>query len=138
MTETAPRIWSIRTANEKDLNFIRRTWLLGLFYGSEFYSQIRNKIYFDNQKIVVEALIKTSDVLVACLNDDPEVILGYSVTQGPTLHWVHVKSYFRKNGIAKTLIPQEIKQVTFLTKIGKAIKPKTWEFNPYINGEDNE
>ena len=54
-------------------------------------------------------------VKIACLTEDPEVILGYSITEGDIIHWVYVKEMWRKQGIAKMLLPKNIKTATNLT-----------------------
>jgi hypothetical protein len=74
-------------------------------------------------------------VTVACFEDDPEVILGYSVSrqgkEGVVLDWIFVKSAWRRIGVGKSLTPANLKFVTHLTKVGKALKPTGVDFNPF-------
>lgn len=72
---------------------------------------------------------------VACLSEDPNVVLGYSVVERKdedVLHWIHVKFVWRKIGIAKALLkPFDIKATTHLTTLGEQLKPKHMIFNPF-------
>jgi hypothetical protein len=40
------------------------------------------------------------------------------------LHWIFVKKAWRNNGLAKSLIPNNITKVTHLTTVGKALLGK--------------
>jgi GNAT superfamily N-acetyltransferase len=74
-------------------------------------------------------------VKVACLKEDPDVILGYSVasTNGDAVIWLFVKSAWRQQGIGKSLLPKSPKFVTLLTTLGKGLLPKLSgvTFNPF-------
>ena len=83
------------------------------------------------------------NIKVACLKDDPEVILGYSVSRNikngeadiSVVDWVFVKAAWRKIGIGKLLMPTKINAVTHLTKSGRSIveqKLPNVIFNPFI------
>jgi hypothetical protein len=82
-------------------------------------------------------------IKVACLREEPNIILGYSVTRKlavgtqvvGVLDWVFVKSAWRKIGIAKLLVPQDVEACSHLTKSGLAImrqKKPSMVFNPFI------
>lgn len=126
---------STRSANANDKNFIFATWLRGLKYGNDWYNEIDSATYFSVYHQVLEAVLAKPDtkVTVSCLKDDPEVVLGYSVHTSDKLHWIFVKKAWRSIGIAKSLIPANIKTVTHLTTVGKSILKKYPEvkFNPF-------
>ncbi len=75
------------------------------------------------------------NVKIACLKEDENVVLGYSVARKINevniLDFVFVKSAWRGIGIAKSLVPSPLHVVTSLTKSGKALKPKEVIFNPF-------
>lgn len=125
---------TIRDFHPADKNFIFATWLRGLRYGNEWFGEIDQETYFTHYHRIVEELISrpTAVVQVACLVEDPDVILGYSVSEHLTLHWVWVKPVWRRIGIAKDLTPKNIEFVSHLTKIGKTIKQPEWRFNPFL------
>mgnify|MGYP006270041487 CR=1 FL=1 len=124
----------LRDLLEWDVNFIYQTWLKGLYYGSDFWKQMKGDTYYSTYKRLIERILVTpgTKVKIACLKEDPEVVIGYAVYTGDTLHWAFVKPQWRKMGIAKAIIPDTIKKVTHLTKVGKSLKPKAWEFNPFL------
>jgi len=125
----------IRPGQMEDANFIFTTWLKGLWFGNDWFGLIDSKVYFDTQHKIIESLLSqlTTKVSVACLKDDPKVILGYSVYSGHRLHWTHVKKAWRKIGLAKDLVPKEITTVTHVTEVGRSIMKKHSNiiFNPF-------
>lgn len=124
-----------RPANANDKNFIFATWLRGLKYGNDWFNEIESTTYFSVYHKVLETILAKPETLVtvSCLRDDPEVVLGYSVHATGRLHWIFVKKAWRSIGIAKSLIPDNIKTVTHLTTVGKSILKKYPEvkFNPF-------
>lgn len=122
----------IRDASEEDLPLIYSTWLLGLYHGCDWFNRIDKKVFFDNYKKIVEQRVKHSNVKLAVLKEDNDVILGYVCYRGNVLDWVFVKKAWRKMGIAKMLVPADIAACTHLTKVGRSLKPKNWIFNPFV------
>ena len=125
----------IRDGIEDDRSFIFSTFLRGLFYGDSWFSQMPKNLFMQNYHKILEALLDRSEIKVACLKEDPQVILGYAILSKttPTLHWCFVKSAWRGIGIAKSLVPKETKVATHLTKVGLSIMKKRPEmvFNPF-------
>ena len=124
--------FKVRDARLGDKSFIFSTWLLGLYHGNDWFKEIDKGIYFSTYKLIVEHLLINSRVMVACLPDDEDVVLGYIVFKENVIHWIFVKKPWRKLGIAKLLFPSGITVCTHLTKAGKAIKPKNISFNPFF------
>ncbi len=126
---------TLRDFQPADKNFILSTWLKGLRYGNDWFEAIESKIYFEFYHNVIEIILSRPDtvVKVACLKDDPEVILGYSVYAGNRLDWIFVKKAWRSIGIAKSLVPESITIVSHLTTVGKSILRKRPGvlFNPF-------
>lgn len=137
-------LYDIRDAKESDKNFIFASFLRGLYYGDSWFSLIPKNIFMDNYKKVIEILFDSPKAVikVACLKEDPDVILGYSILSADytTIHWVYVKNSkladgtsWRRQGIARSLLPQYPTSVTHLTKLGKELLPKfeNTVFNPF-------
>ena len=126
----------IRDLRPDDLNFILATWLRGLYYGCAWFSQIPKDIFMSNYRPVIEAILLNGTTRVACLKDDQDVILGYSVCgrEDSVLHWTFVKSSWRGIGVARSLIPPSVKIVTHLTKIGSGFlrSHPAIVFNPFL------
>lgn len=122
-----------RDHKTEDAGFIYSTWLQGLYYGNDWFKQIDQETYFDFYNKIIRQLLfkKSAKIKVAALKEDPDVLIGYSVWRESTLDWVFVKPAWRRLGIAKRLIPENIAKCTHMTKIGKSLKPKEWEFDPF-------
>jgi hypothetical protein len=127
----------IRIGTPEDHNFIFATMLRGLYYGDSWFSKIPKDIFMlEYHKIVASLLsLPSIQVKVACLRDDPEVVLGYALlgSEGKVIHFVYVKSAWRKIGIATMLVGDTPKAVTHLTTVGESILKKYPEviFNPF-------
>lgn len=127
--------YEVRAYTATDFNFVAATFLRGLYYGDTVFSDMPKNAFMQNYKPVLEALIKRSDVWVACLKDAPDVILGYSIISRDftTIHWVFVKKPWRKKGIARSILPQYPTAVTHLTAQGKSLLTKFQDcvFDPF-------
>lgn len=126
---------SLRSHVESDLPFIFSTWLKGLYHGNPLYRKIEQGIFYPKYHKVLEAVLKSSTVVVACLEDEPDVVLGYAVYRDLTMHWIFVKKAWRKMGIAKQLVVPNITAVSHLTKIGESLiksKGLNWKFDPFL------
>lgn len=128
---------------ETDKGFVFSTFLDGLYYGNDFFNSIDKQIYYKSYGEVLEALLaKTSvNVVMAVLNDDEDVILGYAILDNEgivepnstfKLHYSFVKKMWRNKGIHRMLTRVPISTVTHVTKPGLAIARKRgWIFNPF-------
>lgn len=131
-------LYDVRDYSIEDKNFICATFLRGLYYGDSWFSMIPKDVFMDNYKKVIQTLIDSPHVSVkiACLKEDPSIILGYSILSADfqSIHWVFVKSVWRKKGIAKSLLPKYPSKVTHLTKLGSSLLPKLNGaiFNPFF------
>jgi len=125
----------VRDGVEDDNVFILATWLRGLRYGNSWFLLIDAKIYFAEYQKAIKVLLASADTIikVACLKEEPSVILGYSVYSNGRLHFTFVKKAWRKIGIAKSLVPQDIKVVSHITDTGRSILRKYPDvtFNPF-------
>lgn len=130
-------MFSVRDFKEEDRKFILATFLKGLYYGDSWFSQIPQPVFMENYKKVAEALLNNpnNQIMVACLKEDEDVILGYSILGDSysTIHWVFVKAAWRKGGIARALVPLRPGVYTHLTTLGKKLvtKLETGHFNPF-------
>jgi len=126
----------VRPPCAEDTSFIFATWLRGLRYGNELFELINPDVYFEFYHKVIQSILtnKNTTVAIACLKEDKDVILGYAVYSGTTLHWCHVKTAWRNIGIAKQLVPSNINTVSHLTKVGIGILKNhpAVQFNPFL------
>jgi len=119
-----------------DSGFIYSSYPKGAYYGahdtSESVPPLKDR---DNAKIKaqwfkafyqqVQQQLISSTVLIACISDEPNTVLGYAILSGTTLEWVYVKELFRNQGIAKLLVKnQQVETYRNITKVGFAILSK--------------
>ena len=130
-------LYEVRDYKPNDKAFIMATFLRGLYYGDSWFSQIPKDIFMDNYKRVAEAIVDNpqNNIKIACLREDEDVIIGYSVLSADfsVIHWVFVKSAFRLQGIGRALVPQNPSSVSHLSEVGKKLLPrfKDCVFNPF-------
>lgn len=136
MSSPVKHLYMLREYKAEDKAFIMATMLRGLYYGNEFFHMMPDKDSFmDNYKLVCEALIQKHVVVVACLKDDLDTILGYSLTSadGKVIHFCFVKKAWRKQGIGRELLPQSPKLYSHFTTLGLQLAKKypDFTFNPF-------
>lgn len=127
----------VRDGKLSDEAFIYSTWLRPLYYGNDAMSDIDKGAFmiFMHRRVEQIFELPAVNIKIACLEDAPDVILGYSVIEWRRLWWVYVKKAWREMGIAKKLVPSHINSCAYLTDFGKMLKPKDWDINPYFKEE---
>lgn len=86
-------------------NLIFATWLRSYQTSSLMSKAIPKDTFFaEHHKVIERVLSRNPTVRLAVLPDDPEVVLGWSVTEPKTVHYVYVKPSFRRYGIARALL----------------------------------
>lgn len=132
---------SIRKLDESDLNFIYSTWLNGLYYGNDFNKLMEKKLFMNKYKQLIYNLIEkpTINIKIACLKEQSDVVLGYSIGESDNiLHYIFVKPAWRKIGIGTDLLPEKWDSISIyppITQTGFNIighKYKHIRFDPYI------
>jgi hypothetical protein len=118
-------------------NLVFSRWLRSLRFGNDYFKLIDSDAYYENYHIYLNNLLirKNVTVQLAVLSDDIDVVLGFSVSENNTLHYVHIHKDSRKRGIGRTLIPAQIDTITHITKIGMSIwgsKFPLVKLNPFV------
>lgn len=120
---------------DTDKPFVMSTWIKGLYYGDSWFSLIPKDVFMSNYHPFLERLLDSPgvEVTVACLVEDPDVIVGYSVTTNTALHWVFCKKAWRRIGVARLLLPKTVSAVSHLTDLGRKLLPALPGaiFNPF-------
>ena len=112
-------------------------WLRSLRYGNDYFKLMASREYFTWYHTFIEFLLRKrgSMVRLAVLHDDHTVVLGFAVVRGNTVDYIHVHKDYRRKGIAKALLPKDVRYITHLTKTGMGFWntacPEA-EFNPFI------
>lgn len=102
----------VRSFIPDDTPFVIATWLNYYKYFSYFAKRIRKGVFFKWHHKIVENILKkpTTTVLIATPTNDPEIILGFLVTekmdQDQVIHFIFVKEELRNMGIGRRLIEE--------------------------------
>lgn len=128
---------SIRLGDASDTNFIFTTWLRSLRAGCFWFQQIQKETYFRNYNEIIHRILKRPSlkITIACLKEDPTVILGYAITEPESVHYVFVKPVWRRIGLLKDLLKEPFSKVTHMTTEGKQVLEKKYPyaiFNPFF------
>lgn len=132
---------------QEDRNFILSTWLRS-YRNSPFTKYIPSQLYFDSHQRVIERLWNkpNAKTIVACLDEDQNVILGYLAYDTAAIHFCYVKETLQGEGIARTLLKHaridlnEVHHFTHFTKPMETIhvKYRTLRYNPYLLPGENQ
>lgn len=108
---------------ERDAAMLFATWRNALWFDTPGRDDLLNHKFFRDCTRLIRALLNGPDTVVhiACLSDDPNLILGVSVINKDNLLWVYVKADYRLKGIATMLCRGVNTVANPSTRIGKAI-----------------
>lgn len=146
----------VREVLEADKPLIISSWLTSYYNSDHAQGLMRDKrlrmyaklidsqatipnIYYGLHRLLVNQLLRTNQVLVACWEDDPNVVVGWicfgRVAETTFLHYVYVKPAFQQGGIAKLLMKQlpdtENHTITHLTPSAQSVLDlQKWAYQP--------
>lgn len=120
------------------IGLVYSRWMKSLRYGNDFFKLSDSDAYYAAYQHYITAILSkpTSLLRLAVLTDDHDVVLGFSVSHGPALDYVHVHKDHRRHGIAAHLVgdSSQFECITHLTRTGLSIwgsKFGNWKFNPF-------
>lgn len=118
-------------------NLVFAKWMRSYRHGNDYVKLANPDCYFEAYNRYITNILYRPDTILrlAVLSDEDDVVLGFSVIERDVLHYVLVGKDFRKQGIAKQLVPTEINWITHLTKIGLRLWAKELpqaQFNPFL------
>jgi len=132
-------LYELREYTPGDKPFIMASMLKGLYYGSQRYGSFDKRMFMDSYKLIIEAMLESPDVAVqvACSTEASDLIMGYSLLSADyqTIHWVFVKTLYRKIGIGRTLVPQFPTHYTHASDLAPQLTTKLQSkptFNPFL------
>lgn len=120
------------------LDVVRSRWARTYRHCNDYMKLIYPPAYYFAYDVYIKRILERQkvEVRIAVLQDDHDVVLGFSVTEGTNiLHYVEVKRVMRRNGIANALVPDRIDWFTHLTKTGLRIwsrKNPDAKFSPFL------
>lgn len=118
-------------------NLVRSRWMRNYKSDNDFMKMAYAPAYYAVYSKLVSAILNRPSTIVrlALLQDDSDVVLGFSIMESSVLHYIHVPKGYRRKGIGRLLVPEYIEYFSHLTKIGINLWhmkfPKA-KFNPFI------
>lgn len=99
----------LRPAIETDMALVYATWFTHYKHTSPLGRHCRPDIFYPGQRPIINRILKQDgQVVVACPNDDSDMILGWLASEDSCIHYCYVKGAFRKMGIGKQLITSQL------------------------------
>lgn len=116
---------------EKDSGIIFDSYPKGVFYSPYQPIQEEKSVWMKRFFEMLKKQLSIAQVFIACTENDPNTIIGYSLIEKGILQFVYVKADFRNKGIGTLLTKDKFINVNddTLTKIGAAILSKRKEKN---------
>jgi hypothetical protein len=96
---------SIRPLTEKDLNFILSSWV-NCSYEIMAGFKPRRADYYKNHQVLVKEALREDATLVACPQDDEDLIVGWINFGSDYLNFIFIKQTFEHLGVASALLTQ--------------------------------
>ena len=133
-----------RDFKETDRDYVTRSFLFSFLGNSSEAKKINKDSYMVGQNKVINHLIDTSKVLIACDDQDEDLILGFMIYDNfplaDVLHYCYLRKDFRQNGIVHLMIKQIQKSDSLaISHITDEIRParlkKFWNkviFDPFL------
>lgn len=100
-----------RPPTNDDYGFILKTWSEE-YHKVHPFNYIPNQIFIPNQKTIIDQILSRSQILIACLDDEPNNLVGYTIFQPfneetTIFHWMHIKGIYRREyGLFQSLIKE--------------------------------
>src|SRR5271166_5811041 len=91
-------------------NLVLSKWLRSLRFGNDYFQIIDADVYFKTYSQYITLILNRplTVVRLAVLTDDPDVVLGFSVSEKNKIHFVHVHKDHRRLGIGSDLLPPNV------------------------------
>jgi GNAT superfamily N-acetyltransferase len=123
----------VRAGQPGDRSYVIRSWISS--YNHSPIARALANSYYASYAPVIERQLARSQVRVACLPEEMGAILGFAVVEPErnTVHYVCVRSQWRKKGIASLLLDRELGRtdIRYTHSCPPYVKaPQGWTFAP--------
>lgn len=131
------RAYKAKELPEQYVNFVRDRWLKTYKKCNKFMRLVDPASYYAAYPKYINSVLSrpNATVRLASLADDEDVLLGFSVSEGATLHYVNVPLDYRSQGIGRMLVPFVVERFSHLTETGMVLWTKKYPqavFNPFM------
>lgn len=121
----------------KYVNLVKSRWMRSYKKDNDYMKLVHPPGYYFAYGPYVDSILNrpNTTVRIAVLEEDNDVVLGFSVVEKNILHYVHVPRAYRRQRIATMLVPDGIEWFTHATKIGLRIwswKLPNAKMNPFL------
>lgn len=99
-------------------NLVIAPFLNSLKQTNDFFKLIDRDAYYIAYKKYVENLLNRPNSIVKLAMLSDETVLGWSLIENKTLHYIWVKNEVRRRGIGQSLLPKEFDTISHLTNKG--------------------
>lgn len=122
---------AFRRMQPSDRNFVAASWFQS--YYSDPHNPVKDRAEYKRVFApVIDHLLDCHGATVMFSPTQPDEIIGYAAHDSNLLHFVYVKSVFRKLGFGRQLLLEvQPKHCTFLTKLGRKVL-KGVPYNPFL------
>lgn len=108
-----------------DHAFLYSTWRNALWYSEKREQKLADQFYKEASERISSLLkLRNIKIRMACLNEDPDMLLGWAVMQDDHLYFAYVKIDYRRKGIGNLLVRGFTTFSPPETKIGKSLAEK--------------
>lgn len=132
----------LRDANSEDVGFVFNSWLRS-YRNAQMVRGVSNTIYYNEHHKILERIVKTARVIIACDPEDSTKIYGYACAEFIdsifVIHYVYVKELYRKLGIARLMLDEwkpDFNNASICTHINKCAEAPAIRrhilYHPYI------
>jgi hypothetical protein len=97
----------IRKANQGDIPFLMATYLKNNWYDKRNSTLLPKPVWMGAQRKRIEKIFDENKINIACLGDDPDLILGYGFLDFNDKPFIYVKRHYRNQ---QENIEEQLKQ----------------------------
>jgi GNAT superfamily N-acetyltransferase len=104
----------IREFKDEDTNFILSSWIKSAYSNVTGYRE-KYSVFHKGMESIIRKKYENGSIIpyIACLDSDPDFILGFAVFGNDyTLHYVFTKEAFKRLGVSKALLNHMYKNKT--------------------------
>lgn len=92
----------LREMTDADRSFIISSWLKS-YRNADSVTHLSNDVYYTGHAKLINDLLATSNVTIACDPSYPTSMFGYIVHDANVAHYLYVKYSLRRHGVATML-----------------------------------
>ena len=95
----------LRAASQGDQAFVMDSWLRSFGKGRTWvFRGVEGDRFYSGHREILENILQRSLVVVACLEEVPDAVLGWACIEPGCVHYTYVKNKYRRKGVATKLI----------------------------------